>query len=207
MANGYNAMGADFLQGLATGLALIVAIGSQNAYVLRSGIRREHVLPIVLVCALSDALLILAGIGGAGTVIRGSDILMALTRYGGALFLASYGTLAARRAWHGHQMMLDKGKKVTLAAALAACLGFTFLNPHVYLDTVVLLGSIANQRPDPGRWIFGAGACAGSVIWFSALGFGARFLAPWFETVTAWRILDGLIALTMWSLAATLLLG
>lgn len=200
-------MNADFFQGLATGLVLIVAIGSQNAYVLRCGIRREHVLPIVLFCALSDALLIMAGIGGAGTLIRGNDTLMTLTRYGGALFLASYGALAAQRAWHGNQMLLDKGSNVTLASALAACFGFTFLNPHVYLDTVVLLGSIANQRPDPGRWVFGAGACVGSMVWFSALGFGARFLAPWFETVTAWRILDGLIALTMWALAGTLVLG
>jgi L-lysine exporter family protein LysE/ArgO len=200
-------MSADFLQGLATGLVLIVAIGSQNAYVLRCGIRREHVLPIVLFCALSDALLIMAGIGGAGVVIRGNDTLMTLTRYGGALFLAGYGALAAQRARHGNQMMLDKGDKVPLAVALAACFGFTFLNPHVYLDTVVLLGSIANQRQGAGRWVFGAGACVGSVVWFSALGFGARFLAPWFETVTAWRILDGLIALTMWALAATLLLG
>ncbi len=200
-------MGVDFFSGFVTGLALIVAIGSQNAYVLRCGIRREHVLPIVLFCALSDALLIVAGIGGAGVLIRGNDTLMMLTRYGGALFLASYGALAARRAWQGSQMRLDNGSKVTLAAALAACFGFTFLNPHVYLDTVVLLGSIANQRQGAGRWVFGAGACVGSVVWFSALGFGARFLAPWFETVTAWRILDGVIALTMWALAATLLLG
>lgn len=200
-------MGADFLQGLVTGLALIVAIGSQNAYVLRCGIRREHVLPVVLFCALSDALLIVAGIGGAGAVIQGSTTLLAVTRYGGALFLTGYGALAARRAWHGNQMMLDKGSNVTLAAALAACFGFTFLNPHVYLDTVVLLGSIANQREGNGRWVFGAGACVGSMVWFSALGFGARFLAPWFETVTAWRILDGVIALTMWVLAGTLVLG
>jgi L-lysine exporter family protein LysE/ArgO len=200
-------MSADFLQGLVTGLALIVAIGSQNAYVLRCGIRREHVLPIVLFCALSDALLILAGIGGAGVVIQGSATLLAVARYGGALFLAAYGLLAAQRAWQGHQMHLDKSGSATLATALTACFGFTFLNPHVYLDTVVLLGSIANQRQGAGRWVFGAGACVGSVVWFSALGFGARFLAPWFETVTAWRMLDGLIALTMWALAATLLLG
>ena len=195
----------NFWQGLATGLALIVAIGSQNAFVLRQGIRREHVLPLVAFCALSDALLILAGIGGAGALIQGNVTLMLVTRYGGALFLASYGALAARRAWQGSQMQLDKSSAVTLATALTACFGFTFLNPHVYLDTVVLLGSIANQRPDPGRWFFGAGACAGSVVWFSALGFGARFLAPLFQTTTAWRMLDSLIALTMFALALTLL--
>ena len=197
----------NFWQGLATGLALIVAIGSQNAYVLRQGIRREHVLPLVAFCALSDALLILAGIGGAGVLIRGNDTLMQATRYGGAMFLASYGALAARRAWKGNHMQLDQTKGVTLVAALTACFGFTFLNPHVYVDTVVLVGSIANQLPDPGRWVFGAGACVGSVLWFSALGFGARYLAPLFQTTTAWRVLDSVIALTMFALALMLLLG
>ena len=197
----------NFWQGLATGLALIVAIGSQNAYVLRQGIRREHVLPLVAFCALSDALLILAGIGGAGVLIRGNEALMQITRYGGALFLASYGLLASRRAWQGNHMPLAQSQGVTLAAALTACFGFTFLNPHVYLDTVVLLGSIANQLPDPGRWVFGAGACVGSLLWFSALGFGARYLAPLFQTTTAWRVLDSVIALTMLALALMLLLG
>lgn len=196
----------DFVEGFATGLALIVAIGSQNAYVLRQGILRQHVLPLVLFCALSDALLILAGIGGAGLLIRDNAFLMSLTRYGGALFLAAYGVLAARRAWQGKHLQLNDGDGVTLAAALAACFAFTFLNPHVYLDTVVLLGAIANQRPDPGRWVFGAGAMSASLCWFAALGFGARFLAPWFATVLAWRVLDALISLTMWMLAGMLVL-
>jgi L-lysine exporter family protein LysE/ArgO len=195
----------NFWVGFATGLTLIVAIGSQNAFVLRQGIRREHVLPIVLFCALSDALLIAAGIGGAGAVIRGNETLMAITRFGGALFLASYGVLAARRAWQGKQMSIDQNAASTLAVALAACFGFTFLNPHVYLDTVVLLGSIANQRPEPGPWIFGVGACVASLVWFSALGFGARFLGPLFQTITAWRVLDTVIALTMVALAMMLL--
>lgn len=198
-------MEADFLSGLATGLALIVAIGSQNAYVLRQGILRQYVLPLVLFCALSDAVLILAGIGGAGVAIRGNTILMTLTRYGGILFLASYGVLAAQRAWQGKHMHVTSQGAANLKMALATCFGFTYLNPHVYLDTVVLLGSIANQRQDPGRWVFGAGAVSASFAWFSALGFGARYLAPWFETVLAWRILDGLIALTMWVLAGLLL--
>lgn len=200
-------MSVDYFSGFATGLALIVAIGSQNAYVLRQGILREHVLPLVLFCALSDALLILAGIGGAGVVIRGNELLMQLTRYGGALFLASYGLLAARRAWQGKHMQLSQGGGVTLATALAACFGFTFLNPHVYLDTVVLLGAIANQRLGAGRWVFGAGAVTASFCWFGALGFGARFLAPVFASVVAWRVLDGLIALTMWGMAAALVAG
>jgi L-lysine exporter family protein LysE/ArgO len=199
-------MNADFWSGMATGMALIVAIGSQNAYVLRQGIRCEYVLPLVLFCSVSDAVLILAGIGGAGALIRGNEALLQVTRYGGALFLFSYGLLAAKRAWQGSQLHLENAASTTLAAALAACFGFTFLNPHVYLDTVVLLGSIANQRPDPARWVFGVGACMGSLVWFSALGFGARYLAPLFQTTTAWRVLDTMIALTMEAMALTLLL-
>jgi len=172
---------------------------------LRQGILRQHVPALVLFCALADALLILGGIGGAGVLIRDNQTLMTLTRYGGALFLAGYAAIAARRAWAGSQMQVSRGAGHTLPAALAACFGFTFLNPHVYLDTVLLLGAIANQRPDPGRWWFGAGACAGSVLWFSALGFGARWLAPLFQTRRAWRVLDSLIALTMLTMAAVLL--
>jgi len=198
-------MMADFWTGFATGLSLIVAIGSQNAFVLRQGIRREHVLTLVLFCALSDAALIMAGIGGAGVVLRGNDLLMTLTRFGGALFLAGYGALAARRAWRGGQMHAQSDTGTTRMMALATCFGFTFLNPHVYLDTVVLLGSIANQRPDPGRWTFGWGACTASLCWFSALGFGARRLGPVFEHVMAWRVLDGSIALVMFLLAGSLL--
>jgi L-lysine exporter family protein LysE/ArgO len=200
-------LNADFWAGLATGLALIVAIGSQNAFVLRCGIRREHVLPVVLFCAASDALLIAAGVGGAGALLRGNALLMNITRYGGALFLGSYGLLAARRAWVGGHLQVQAQSSGTLQAALAACFAFTFLNPHVYLDTVVLLGAVASQRGEAGRWVFGAGAMLGSVLWFSALGFGARLLAPWFEKPVAWRILDSLIAAVMLALALSLLLG
>jgi L-lysine exporter family protein LysE/ArgO len=200
-------MNADFWAGMATGLALIVAIGSQNAFVLRCGIRREHVLPIVLFCAASDALLIAAGVGGAGALLRGNALLMDITRYGGALFLASYGLLAARRAWAGGHLHVEAKSSGSLQAALAACFAFTFLNPHVYLDTVVLLGTVASQRGEAGRWVFGVGAMCGSVLWFSALGFGARLLAPWFEKPIAWRILDSLIACVMLALALSLLLG
>ena len=199
-------MNADFWAGMATGLALIVAIGSQNAFVLRCGLRREHVLPIVAFCAASDALLIAAGVGGAGALLRGNALLMELTRYGGALFLASYGLLAARRAWVGEHLQLESKSSGNLLGALAACFAFTFLNPHVYLDAVVLLGSVASQRGE-GRWTFGYGAMCSSLLWFSALGFGARLLAPWFEKPLAWRILDSLIALVMLALALSLLLG
>lgn len=175
-------MSFDFWTGLATGLALIVAIGSQNAYVLRQGIRRQHVLALVLFCALSDALLIALGVAGAGVLIQDNPALLTVTRFGGALFLASYGVLAAWRAWHGGQMQLAAAGGTTLVAALATCFGFTFLNPHVYLDTVVLLGSVANQRDASARWVFGAGAMSASLLWFSALGFGARLLIPVFQT-------------------------
>jgi len=195
----------DFWTGLATGLALIVAIGSQNAFVLRQGIRREHVLALVLFCALSDALLIALGVAGVGMLIQSHPGLLTVTRYGGALFLASYGVLAARRAWRGGQLQVDASRSSSLGAALMACFGFTFLNPHVYLDTVVLLGSIASQRGDPGRWLFGLGAMTGSLLWFSALGFGARLLIPLFQTRAAWRVLDALIALTMIGMALLLL--
>lgn len=202
-------MSADLAAGFASGLSLIVAIGSQNAFVLRQGIRREHVLAVVLFCALSDALLIWAGIGGAAALVQGNPWLLGLTRWGGALFLAAYGVQAAGRAWRGQQMQLDASGSdgVRLRTALLTCFGFTFLNPHVYLDTLVLLGTLASQRPQAGRWLFGWGACMASLCWFGALGFGSRWLAPVFQTVTAWRVLDGLIALTMLSLAGLLLAG
>ena len=196
----------DIGAGMATGLALIVAIGSQNAFVLRCGLEREHVLPIVVFCALSDALLIAAGVGGAGAVLRGNELLMQVTRFGGALFLGSYGLLAAKRAWVGGHLQVADGGTGTLGATLAACFVFTFLNPHVYLETVVLLGAIATQRGE-GRWWFAAGAMLGSVLWFSALGFGPRLLAPLFEKDSAWRVLDSIIALVMLALAASLACG
>ena len=198
---------ADLWAGFATSIVLIVAIGSQNAFVLRQGIRRQHVFPIVLFCIVADALLILAGVGGAGAVLRANATLLAVARYGGAAFLAGYGLLAAQRAFKGAHMQLGEQPPMALGAALAACFAFTFLNPHVYLDTVVLLGAVASQRGDEGRWAFGAGACLASAVWFSALGFGARFLGPLFETVNAWRFLDCLIALVMIGLAGSLLLG
>ncbi len=198
-------MSGAFWTGLATGLALIIAIGSQNAYLLRQGIRREHVLELVLFCALSDALLIALGIAGAGVLIQRSPQLLTLTRLGGAAFLVTYGALAAWRAARGGQMHVGQAGSTTLTAALATCFGFTFLNPHVYLDTVVLVGSVANQHGSTGRWLFGAGAMSASLLWFSALGFGARLLIPLFQRRAAWRLLDALIALTMFSLALLLL--
>lgn len=200
-------MTADIVAGFLSGAVLIIAIGAQNAFVLRQGIRREHVFPIVLVCAAADALLIAVGIAGLGALIRSMPLLMDVARYGGAAFLLAYGVAAARRALRPHQLIVDSAAGTSLEAALATCLAFTFLNPHVYLDTVILLGSLASQRGDEGRWWFWVGASAASFAWFFALGYGARLLGPVFSQPAAWRILDSLIALIMFGLGLSLLTG
>lgn len=200
-------MSPDILAGFLSGAVLIIAIGAQNAFVLRLGIRREHVLPVVLICASADALLIAAGIAGLGALIHSAPVVLALARYGGAAFLMAYGIAAARRALQPHQLTVDTAQATSLRSAIATCLAFTFLNPHVYLDTVILLGSLASQRGDAGRWVFGAGAATASFVWFFALGYGARFLGPLFSRPMAWRILDSLIAVIMIGLGISLLTG
>jgi L-lysine exporter family protein LysE/ArgO len=192
------------LSGLGLGLSLIVAIGAQNAFVLRQGLARQHVGPVVLVCALSDAVLIAAGVAGAGAVVQGRPALLDAVRLGGAAFLVGYGLLAARRALR-HDALAPRGgaAPVSLAAAVTTALALTWLNPHVYLDTVVLLGSIAQSHP--GRqWWFAAGAVVGSIAWFTALGYGARVLRPLFSRPRAWQVLDGVIAAVMLLIAASL---
>lgn len=195
----------SLIAGFLSGAALIIAIGAQNAFVLRQGIRREHVLPIVLICASADALLILLGIVGLGALFQSAPMFMTAARYGGAALLFAYGLLAAKRAFHVERLAVHANIGISLQAALATCLAFTLLNPHVYLDTVILLGSLANQHGEGGRWWFGAGAIAASFAWFFSLGYGARLLAPVFSKPLAWRILDSLIALTMIGLGAALL--
>jgi len=195
----------SFLRGFGMSAALIVAIGAQNAFVLRVGLRREHVLPVVLVCALSDALLITLGVLGVGTLVQNSPVLLAVARYGGAAFLIAYGALAARRAWRSSGMALRDAPPTSLRTALATCFALTYLNPHCWLDTVVLLGAVAGQLPAAQRSAFGLGATAASFAWFFALGYGARLLRSVFERPVAWRWLDGAIALVMWSIAASLL--
>jgi L-lysine exporter family protein LysE/ArgO len=195
------------LAGLGFGLSLIIAIGAQNAFVLRQGLRREHVLPVVLICALSDAVLIALGVGGLGTLLQLVPWLLIVVRIGGAAFLIVYGILAARRAFRPAVLLAEQaGTATPLWTAVGTCLALTWLNPHVYLDTVVLLGSVAGTHGDD-RWWFGLGAAAGSVIWFTVLGFGARLLRPVFAKPLAWRILDGLIAVVMIAIAVSLLLG
>jgi L-lysine exporter family protein LysE/ArgO len=197
---------AAALAGLTLGLSLIVAIGAQNAFVLRQGIRREHVLAIVAICALSDIVLIGLSIAGTGVVIDAVPWLLVIVRIGGALFLAAYGVLAARRALRRQTEVLTvdaapdaASRRRSLLAAVATCLAVTWLNPHVYLD-MTIVGSLANSHGD-ARWFFGLGIAADSVLWFTTLGFGARALAPVFARPLAWRILDGAIALVMLTLA------
>lgn len=193
------------LFGFATSLSLIVAIGAQNAFVLRQGIRNEHVLPVVILCAVSDLVLIVAGVAGVGALVTAHPQLTTIARYGGAAFLLIYGLMAARRAFRPATMTPGDTGPARLSAVLLTCLALTFLNPHVYLDTVVLLGTLASQQGD-GRWRFGAGAALASLVWFFGLGFGARRLAGLFAKPVTWRILDGVIALTMIALSVSLAL-
>lgn len=191
------------LLGFAASLSLIVAIGAQNAFVLRQGIRNEYVLPVVILCAASDLALIIAGVAGVGALVTSHPQLMTIARYGGAVFLIGYGLLAARRAMRTEVMTPSADGPARLSAVLSTCLALTFLNPHVYLDTVVLLGTLANRQGE-GRWMFAAGAAVASATWFFGLGFGARRLAGLFATPRTWRVLDGLIAVTMIALGFSL---
>jgi L-lysine exporter family protein LysE/ArgO len=196
---------ATLLTGLGAGASLIIAIGAQNAYVLRQGLRREHVLPIVLICIVSDALLIAAGVAGIGAVIKAAPLALEIVRWAGFAFLLLYALFAARRALRPERLEAANGVgAITLWATVATCLALTWLNPHVYLDTILLLGSLSASHGDPGRWVFGAGAVLASILWFGMLGFGARFLAPVFARPIAWRILDGAIAVLMVVLAVLL---
>lgn len=194
--------------GFGTSLALIVAIGSQNAFVLRQGIRGEHVAAVVLVCSVSDAVLIAAGIAGVGALMEASPVVVNVARYAGAAFLVGYGVLAARRAIRpGALTASGKEPALRAGAAITTVLALTWLNPHVYLDTVLLLGSVANQQVEELRWWFGGGAMAASLGWFFALGFGARALRPFFARPSSWRILDGFVAVVMLALGVRLALG
>jgi len=210
------------LSGLGLMFSLIIAVGAQNVYVLRQGLRREHVLPVVLICAASDAALVLAGTAGLGYLVKTLPWLIVVARWAGAISLVVYGVLAARRAWTsgGEALLADPGagadagvdgaasagstgrgsggtvtlaRTAPLAPVILATLAFTWLNPNVYLDTVLLIGGVAATHGD-GRWLFAAGAILASLTWFFALGFGARHLGRWLRTPRAWRILDTAIA-------------
>ena len=196
-----------FMSGLATGLSLIVAIGAQNAFVLRQGIRREHVRTTVLICLVSDALLIFAGIAGLGALLAVAPWFISVARAGGAAFLLAYAYFAARRAFSPLGMETSTAATPTPRRTVAlTALALTWLNPHVYLDTVILLGSIASAQGETGRWVFGSGAALASALWFTGLGFGARYLRGFFANPRSWRVLDAVIATLMAVLAVSLLL-
>ncbi|WP_395244388.1 L-lysine exporter [Agromyces sp. MMS24-K17] len=251
------------LAGLGLGFSLIIAIGAQNVFVLRQGIRREHAFAVAAVCAVSDLILIVLGVSGIGAVLTAVPWLIDAVRWAGAAFLVGYGVLAARRAIRpsGEVLVVEaesqapapagtgtprpaagstssatasadaeiltasrrvavdtpevpresphpragRGGRASLAAVVGTCLALTWLNPHVYLDTVFLLGSVANSHGD-GRWAFAAGAGAASVVWFFSLAYGARWLGRWLSTPRAWRILDAVIAVVMVAIAVSLVL-
>ena len=195
------------IQGYLTSFSLILAIGSQNAFVLRQGIRREHVIAVVAVCAISDAVLISFGVAGFGAVAAALPWLVPAMRWFGAAFLAWYGLqrfLAARKG--GEALMPAADKPTPLSKVLLTCVVLTWANPHVYLDTMVLIGSISTHYV-PFEGAFGVGAAAASLSFFALLGFGARLLAPLFATHRAWVVLECVVGLTMWIIAASLAFG
>ncbi|MHC3000228.1 LysE/ArgO family amino acid transporter [Microbacterium sp. HJ5] len=217
------------LAGLGLGFSLIIAIGAQNLFVLRQGLRREHVFVVAAICAASDALLIALGVSGIGLILHAVPWLVDVVRWAGAAFLVVYGLLAARRAWRPSDQTLAVTDAATPASPRAStgstaapagtsaavrtrllpvvltCLALTWLNPHVYLDTVFLLGTVASTHAD-FRWLFALGAMTASVIWFFGLAFGARYLGRWLSTPRAWRILDAVIAVVMIGLGISLVL-
>ncbi len=192
-----------FLPGLFTGLSLIIAIGAQNAFVIRQGLTKKHVLLVVAICALADAALIFLGIAGLGAVISGLPWLLEVIRWFGVAYLSWFGIKSLINATKNQSMDATGGQSLSKGKVVAAVLGFTLLNPHVYLDTVILLGSIGNQF-GADRWVFGAGAAVGSIIWFTGLGFGARSAARFMAKPVFWRVLDYVIAAVMFAVAGLL---
>lgn len=192
-----------YIAGFALGFSLILAIGAQNAFVLRQGLRNAHVFAVCLACALSDAVLIAAGVAGFGALAQAVPGLEGVMRFGGAAFLLWYGARTLWAAWKGGEVLEAGEGKAGLRAALLTCLALTWLNPHVYLDTVVLLGSVSAQYAD--KLGFGAGAVSASFVFFFALGYGARVLAPVFRRPGSWRVLDLIVGLTMWAIAGKLI--
>ncbi|MFM2421661.1 MAG: hypothetical protein RL291_191 [Pseudomonadota bacterium] len=205
MTSDIAALASPFATGFAIGGGLIIAIGAQNAFLLRQGLLKQHVLPLVLFCAISDALLIIAGVAGLGALVERNPVLLKVTAIGGALFLAWYGLKAFRRAWTVQSLELATEAAPSLARALSMCAAFTWANPHVYLDTVVLVGSLAAPYQGAERSAYAAGASTASFVWFFSLGYGARLLVPLFQKPRTWKILDLGIAAVMWLIAAKLI--
>ncbi|MBZ0217269.1 MAG: LysE/ArgO family amino acid transporter [Fimbriimonadaceae bacterium] len=195
------------VEGFALGAGLIIAIGAQNAFVLRQGLIRQYVLAVAGICFVSDAALIFAGVAGFGAFVSAYPLLIVLVTGVGAVFLFVYGALALYRAWHPGRLEAAANGAGSLRAAMLTALALTWLNPHVYLDTVVMLGGLSGRYENAPRAAFGIGAAAASFVWFFALGYGARLLAPLFRKPAAWRLLDLVIAAVMWAIAGSLALS
>lgn len=193
--------------GLLTGLSLIVAIGAQNAYVLRQGLLRQHVGPVVAICSVSDLVLIAAGVAGIGAIVQHAPTALTVVRWLGVAFLTAYGVRSLWRARHAGALEAATDEEPRLRGAVLQATALTWLNPHVYLDTVLLLGSIAAHHGPSGRWWFAVGAGLGSIVWFTGLGYGARLAAPLLSRPRAWQVLDVLIGLTMLAIAYQLARG
>ena len=193
--------------GFLTGLSLIVAIGAQNAFVLRQGLLRQYVGPVVAVCAISDLVLIAAGVAGIGAIVQHAPAALTVVRWLGVAFLTAYGVRSLWRARHAGALAASDDSEPRLRGALLQITALTWLNPHVYLDTVLLLGSIAAHHGPTGKWWFAAGAGLGSVLWFTGLGYGARLLSPVLMRPRAWQVLDVVIGLTMLAIAYSLARG
>ena len=193
--------------GLLTGLSLIVAIGAQNAFVLRQGLLRQFVGPVVAICAVSDLVLIAAGVAGIGAIVQHAPTALTIVRWLGVAFLTAYGVRSLWRSRHADVLTAATDAEPRLRGAVLQATALTWLNPHVYLDTVLLLGSIAAHHGPTGKWWFAAGAGAGSIVWFSGLGYGARLLSPVLTRPRAWQVLDVLIGLTMLAIAFSLARG
>ena len=192
-----------FSSGILSGLALIIAIGAQNAFVIRQGLQRQHVLTVVLFCAISDALLIAAGTAGLGKVIESAPEVLEIVRWFGVTYLIFFGLKSLRSAFRHNTLTLEQGNLVSRKRTILTVLGLTFLNPHVYLDTVVFLGSIANQFP-ADKWFFSAGAMTASFLWFFFIGFGSKMAARFMVKVIFWKVLDLAVAIIMFTLATYL---
>lgn len=201
-------MSAIFAQGFGLGFGLIVAIGAQNAFVLRQGLLRRHLFVTALICSTSDAILIFFGIYGFGAIVLRYPSLILLTTWGGSIFVFFYGLRSFWSLFKSRNLYSDAiDNEADLRSTILATLAFTWLNPHVYLDTLVLVGSVGTQFADVNRLIFGAGAAAASIVWFFGLAYGAAQLAPWLNKPITWRILNALIGIIMWWIAFNLVAG
>lgn len=188
------------LPGFLTGLSLIIAIGAQNAFVIRQGLARSHVFLVVAICAIADTVLIFLGTGGLGTLIQSQPSALEFIRWFGVAYLTWFGIKSIRSIFTTDAMNIDGATSASRSAVIASVLGFTLLNPHVYLDTVILLGSISNQFQED-RWYFALGASLGSILWFSTIGFGAQAASRFMTKPIFWKILDSIIAVVMFSVA------